>query len=581
MMNKHYGMVPKDFDANLTFRRNVVSEAVDDRALQHELWKMCANDLLFYVNTFGWTFDPIPRGRTKRMSVVPFITFDYQDEGFLVMQDAIINGYDLLIDKTRDMGVSWMFLVTYEWFWHFKDMQTFLLGSRKEELVYKKGDPKSLFWKVKFFVEKQPLWLRPNYEFKKLSLVNLDNGSTIDGESTNDDFARGDRRTSIGLDEFASVKNGYDILKATGSATDSVFYLSTPKGMGNAFYDQHENPGVRQLTMHWTQHPLKAKGLYYDKDGKPRSPWYDKQCLREPSPTIIAQELDINYSGSDYQFFPSTIIDKQQQENVKSPNMMGELDFDRDSSEPLKFMPIPDGPLHLWLELERHDDEVVGPPKDGQYAIGADISQGTGASNSTLSVFDKATGDKVAEYATPDMLPEDFARLAVAVARWFNNAFLIWDAGGPGRGFGIRVLDMGYTNVFYRRDEAKRSAKVTDIPGFYMNGKEAKNQLFQEYRRALGTDQIKDHSAASVKEHREYIFTNQTVEHVRSLSTQDPSGAKSNHGDRVVANALAWRGMRERPADDVPEAQIEFHPTESIEGRRQMFLAKQRETEWW
>jgi hypothetical protein len=37
------------------------------------------------------------------------------------------------------------------------------------------------------------------------------------------------------------------------------------------------------------------------------------------------------------------------------------------------------------------------------------------------------------------------------------------------------------------------------------------------------------------------------IAHARSQSKEDPSGAKQNHGDRVIADALANRAARRRP----------------------------------
>ena len=86
----------------------------------------------------------------------------------------------------------------------------------------------------------------------KLRLTNESNGSTIDGESTTGDVARGDRRTAIGLDEFAAfdVDAGYRALASTRDATNSRIFNSTPAGSGNAFYDMAHKPELTQITLH-------------------------------------------------------------------------------------------------------------------------------------------------------------------------------------------------------------------------------------------------------------------------------------------------------------------------------------------
>lgn len=53
------------------------------------------------------------------------------------------------------------------------------------------------------------------------------------------------------------------------------------------------------LRLHWTLHPEKAKGLYYDAEGRPRSPWYDNEIKKKKmTEDAVARELDIDYNLS-------------------------------------------------------------------------------------------------------------------------------------------------------------------------------------------------------------------------------------------------------------------------------------------
>jgi hypothetical protein len=263
------------------------------------LRKMCSEDLLFYINAFCWTYDP-----RLENPMVPFLTYEFQDETLLDLNDAV-GKRDICIKKSRDMGASWMLCALFEWRWHFKHGQSFLLVSRNEDYVDKPGNSKSLFWKIDYLIRNQPGWLLPRYTRTALRLTNEENGSAIDGESTTGDVARGDRRTAIGMDEFAAfdVDAGYKALASTRDATKSRIFNSTPDGVGNAFYDVAHSDAVKQVVLHWTKHPVKAQGLYIGGDGKPKSPWYDAECKRCIHPQEIAQELDIDFQGSDFQFF--------------------------------------------------------------------------------------------------------------------------------------------------------------------------------------------------------------------------------------------------------------------------------------
>jgi phage terminase large subunit len=257
----YYHLCPKDYAANIKFRRKLLERATGDKAAQLDLWRMCARDPLFFVNSFCWTYDP---RLTPQPTRVPFITWPFQDDALMEMFEAV-GRKNLRITKSRDMGVSWMTLLVYFHCWLFKPGQSFLLGSRKEEFVDKSGDPKTLFWKLDFLYDTLPAWMKPQRLRNKLSFHNHENGSTIDGESTNTDFGRGDRRTSIMLDEFAAVENQRQVLAAVYDATNSAFAVSTHQGTATEFY----NLKWETIELHWTLHPHKAAGLYrVGDDGK-------------------------------------------------------------------------------------------------------------------------------------------------------------------------------------------------------------------------------------------------------------------------------------------------------------------------
>jgi hypothetical protein len=575
----YYGMVPKDFDANLRFREEMIREAAKSKRNREDLWIMCSRDLLFYLNTFSWTYNP----KKKWAKVLPMITWKFQDDGLLAIDDAI-GSHDCLIEKSRDMGVTWMSLLVMEWRWHFREMESFLMVSRKEDLVDKKGDPKSIFWKIDFALKHQPKWLKPRMDRKKLHLENLDNGSTIDGESTTGDVARGDRRTAVFLDEFASVENGEAVESATRDATDCRVFNSTPKGVGNAFYTRREQMMKENLTVlrfHWSDHPEKSAGLYFDEEGKPRSPWYDLQCKRAVHKMEIAQELDIDYLGSDYQFFDAAILDKHEREFCRIPFLKGDLRFEPDTCIPKDLMQSEKGCLKLWIYPDANDNM----PTDRSYVVGVDIATGTGASNSVISVVDQKTGEKVAEYASSIVSPETLASQALAICKWFegiegDGAFLIWEANGPGRIFGERIIDLGYRNIYYRRNEQTLSHDPTDIPGWFSSAN-TKLQLLGDYRRALSEGSLINRHKLAINECREWIYTqNGTVEHVKAVNSFDPSGAKDNHGDRVIADALCWRAMRS--VLELPEAEEEVVvPVGSFMWRRNLRLEEAKTEEFW
>lgn len=539
----------------------------------------CSQDPLFYINTFVWTYDP----RRVPWSKLPFISYPFQDTGLLKLFGAI-GDHDLLVEKSRDMGASWLCLLAIEWYWHFHSHLSFLLGSRVEDYVDKSDNPKSLFWKLDFLHFNLPRWLMPpgfvrSQHRQRMHLVNPATHSVIDGESTTGNFARGDRRTAIMLDEFAAVEQGHQVLSATRDATRSRIFNSTPMGTVNAYYDVRQT-GIQKLRFHWSEHPEKNRGLYTTADdgslrvldpdnyperhepildGKVRSPWYDDECRRAANEQEIAQELDIDYLGSGWQFFKASAVQDCLSEYARPPLETGDIEYDPVTAEPIRFRPDANGRLWLWCLLGREGR----PPTGRTYVVACDVSAGTGASNSAAVVWDCDTAEKVAEYASPYIRPEEFARLSVSLATWFHGAHLIWEQNGPGRQFGARVQELGYSNIHYRMDGGKAAA----IPG-WASSKETKSALLGDYRYAIESKVCVNRSREALAECLEYVFDNASgVTHARSLNKNDPSGAAANHGDRVVADALAWMVLKGR--NRVPEQPAIEVPYGSLAWRRQ------------
>ena len=82
---------------------------------------------------------------------MPFLLFDRQAEAVDWIVDHWRNRSPGLIEKSRDMGLSWLTVAIAAAMWLFYPRIVIGFGSRKEEYVDKIGDPKSLFWKLRSF----------------------------------------------------------------------------------------------------------------------------------------------------------------------------------------------------------------------------------------------------------------------------------------------------------------------------------------------------------------------------------------------------------------------------------------------
>ncbi len=537
--------------------------AADDPELALAEIDRCAADLLYWVDMYVWTYDPRLDVRGQCPDV-PFVTYPYQDEALITLRDAI-GVEDIITNKSRDMGATWCCLLPMDWRWLFRTSQSFILVSRNDDYVDKSGDPKSLFWKLDYIHKTLPRWMLSSSDFmrSKSHIEHLGNSSHFEGEATTGNVAAGARCTAMLLDEFAKFPpgDGRKALSSTADVTNSRFLNSTPLGTANQFYVTWIDGKTKQLPMHWSVHPVKARGLYTTNemgqakildveyafppdypwvlDKKLRSPWYDAECRRR-SDQEVAQELDMVFHGSGASYFSEDLIRELMIEKVLPPFLSGIFVWDQELRE-ARLDCRSEGPAHLWMQLA-HEKK---PPPGRKYVMGVDIAAGNGASNSVIVVADMATGEQIFEYASSRISPTDLADMACAIAWWFNEAFMVWDGPGHGLVFKNHVSDNGYSNIYFKRDEKTMQRKTSKTPGHFAKGP-GKVAVFANYRERLVTRQYINHSKMGIEELRQFQYNGSTIIHSGALMAEDPSGAQDNHGDRVTASVMCCLGMTER-----------------------------------
>jgi hypothetical protein len=561
-------VVPKELKANLLYRQKVLEECYVNPEVGEAIKQFCKDDILFFINTFCWVYEPRSR------DVIPFITWEFQDECIMQIMGHL-GKKDVLLEKSRDMGASWMVLTIFFWQWCFHPYSAMGLVSRTEDAVDKSDDPDTLMWKLDFHLKNLPSFLRPEMQKNDRSSLKLkqpQNESTIVGYSATGDVARGGRKLAFMMDELAAFKadDGYAAYASTQHVTDSRIMLSTPQGASGIFYEvaNADSPDIEVITLPWFLHPYKSVGLYrshrvgtimekevldveqdydYILDGKIRSPWYDRECRRSPVQRLIAQELDIDYSGSGSQFYdPESLV--KGEDTCMEPFHVGDLDFSQEAMQP-EWVDVPGGRLKVWTPLANGV-----PPQDRRYVIGCDIASGKGGPKSTnhaAAVIDVTTGFKVAEFACNDISVLDYARYVRALGRFFKGlheeAYLVWEDNGPGGAFGSHIIEFGYSHYFMRTNETSIKKKKTFTPGWWSNT-QTKLILLSNHAKALASGHYTERSLLCINECKDYVYSNQKVVHQKSMFSEDPAHGGDNHGDRVIATAVAWRGVTDRPA---------------------------------
>lgn len=558
----HVALVPREIGANMRFREYLWKLGYGSRSEAAALRGMCKQDVLFFINAFCCTVNPMWHPNCPER---PFVTYPFQEHAIRRMLWGLANAgrpqrlgkTDLVFLKSRGTGGSWVPLLVMLWRWIFFRSQSFLLVSRKESLVDKPKDMDALMPKLDFVLDHLPLWLRPKLgtnDRVELKLFNPNTRSIVNGTSTTGDISRGGRPTAILLDEFAffDLNDSFKVLKAATGATFCCWFVSTTNGIGNAFHKLVKDDEMERVEFRWEDMPAKRAGLYrstegkvelldpghsyppdypFVDDGEVRSDWFDAEERRTKMKSLMAQEHRRKFVGSGDPFFDPAELERLMGTTCSPASVKK---YHSENGSP--------GKLRLWLAPRASKS----PPLDRCYTLGVDVSAGTGASNSCLSVYDCRLHARVGELTEPNLDATELAEIAVEVGRWFEDwtgtpALIIWEANGIGRSFGKRVLELGYENLYYSAGSLTDDEKKGHVPGLWATG-ERNQTLIRDYGVALCRGRFFEPSADGITECYDFRYIEGgKVEHYKVVSSEDASGARDNHGDRVKANALALR----------------------------------------
>lgn len=520
---------------------------------QKLMFRWGSRNILFWINVFVWALDT---RETTDGTISPFVTYDFQDEAILKVVKAIkpppgSKQHDVAIEKSRDMGATWIFALVLLWFvLYSEDTVQFFCMSYKEDAV--DGSYDSVMGKMKFALDHMPSWMFPgrdtaNIRRAWLQIENLVTGSSIKGCSSTENSGVSGRYTAMLLDEFSLVKEARAVRSRTTACSNCRLYNGTHRGSHLVFAElirdakefKLEEPivtrgTIEKISLHWTRHPWKVRGLYMDDKGKPRSAWYDEECARMGHSKIdIARELDMDAEASGAQVFNGEEISRLIACFARTPNAKGRM-------QQGVFVPQMDGNVWIWFEPTRR--------MRGKYGIGCDISAGSGATPSTASAADLETGEKILEFWDANVRPDVFAAIIWMIATWLNDAIVCYENAGSVGGTFRRALldDLGYRNVYTRkRNENTFTPEVTNQPGWYPSN-DARIELIHSYRTALTKGMFTNRSERALRETLQFVYTKEGyIKHALEMSDDDASGAKGLHGDLVIADMQAWMLVRD------------------------------------
>lgn len=234
-----------------------------------------------------WTMVTDPRRAARgAASLVPFVLWPKQRELVAFVLERLRAGEPGTVVKSRDVGASSVVMATFAALCIFKP--DFFAGviSSTEAKLDRFAD--TLFDKLRGLLRFLPPEFAAGYDEERtsqyLAVRFPETRSAITG-ATGPGAFRGLRQSVVLVDEAAHLQDSQAVDSALSAATDVRIDVSTPCGVGNAFYQRAHNAAIARLDLTWRDDPRRGEA------------WYARQ-VATLDPHVLAQEVNADFSAS-------------------------------------------------------------------------------------------------------------------------------------------------------------------------------------------------------------------------------------------------------------------------------------------
>jgi len=178
--------------------------------------------------------------------------------------------------------------------------------------------------------------------------------------------------------------------------------------------------------------------------------------------------------------------------------------------------------------------------------IGCDVGLGTGSSDTTFVGMFVDNREQCVEFNSNRITPNDFGRLVVAVAIYFNNALVCCVRKMHGLTV-IRTMrdELNYAYLWHSRIESGMVTRPTDQLG-WGGGEMTDERLVDPLRDALDKRNMIIRSTLLARQLSEYIFDDQGRIIHQSLA-HESEAVREQHGDVVAGGALSLKACCDLP----------------------------------
>jgi len=348
LLQKYY--TSKEYELKLLSRIDVLKQCEQEPLKITEfVLNSWALDPIAFIEQFGFIINPKMNNEIK-----PLFLFDYQKRVIEKIWQSEVSGLEneILIDKPREMGLTWVMVWYFIWRWSFTaNWSGFLLSRSESEVDDGTSDPaKSLFGKIRWGLQFLPQWLMPEDFTPKgkkgtptdmsLRISNPQMHSSIIGSTANANAGRGARYSLTLVDECFFVEHFLEVHRSLAHVANTRVYVSTSK-TGRSyqkFVEMCEERG-NHIELNWKDNPFKDQE------------WYDEKIKEAELDPEALKEIEVGYAvSSASQYYPEISQAKiaQVQYDRKRPLFVS-LDFGRQDHTVIIFWQF-DGFLFKILE---------------------------------------------------------------------------------------------------------------------------------------------------------------------------------------------------------------------------------------
>jgi hypothetical protein len=478
-------------------------ETLDDLNLytqqqQEEETYKCMKSFSYFCHKFVKILHP-----TK--GLVPFVNFKYQNRVTADYENHRFN----IISKFRQGGLTTVTLLYGLYKALFTLDFSMMLISKSDREAVEAG------YIVDRAVENLPDWVRPKKDGKwndHLKQVTETGGSL---RFYSPEAARGKSVAFICLDEAAFIDDMdkhwramYPVLSTGGRCS----IISTVNGTGNYYYELYMGAKEKRNKFHiididYDEHP------FYNSKKNPE--WAEEQRAQLGEKGFLQEILRV-FLGSGDTYIPGrelARLDEETKNNHPKRKLFSKYQNKNKNDDP-EMNDENKGALWIWKE----------PIASKEYIFGIDSSEGVGADNSCIQVFDVEAKEQVAEFYSNVITPYEFAQVVYELAILYNNALLIIEEMSAGLSV-INTLqnELYYDNFFYNNPDSK-SARV-GIKTTSAN----RPLILTSFQTAILQKSIKINSIRLLQEMNCFEYNN---------ATKRPEAQKGKHDDAIMALSM-------------------------------------------